>query len=328
MISVPKRSAASASSAGSPSARATLARARACGEPLRPFAAAAMGLGEREQHLGELAIGRRGRAVECGDRAREVDDRLFVRVAGKGAVAGQPRVPYAERAVLIGVGAQVVVCDLGGALGTRGRAERLERGPDQPVPALALGRAELFVDRLADQDVREAEAPPVAIDLGQQARALGLRQLLAELVCGESARFLNRTQQGQAELAADDRCALQHGLDLGSRARELRADRGPQAVGHAHVSAAQASTARAGARERAHDLLHEQRRALARAQHGGDRLGVRLRARAFHEGRDVGLLPALERQPLAFALYAGEQRRGRGREARLCGAIGAQDQQA
>jgi hypothetical protein len=281
-------------------------------------------LGDGQQQLSPGA--RRRRFVAGGQgvqRVLEVAGRLLVRVGRERPLAGGARVADGAGRIAAPPRAPEVVGQLGEAIGIAGGARRLQRAGHRGVQPGALGRAEILVDRLADQDVVEPVAR-AAVQRRHQPGLLGLGQRDGEIGRCVSVRHL---QQAQRELAPDHRRHPQQRARRVRDAGQVATDRRLHAVGDQHAVHEALAGAQAVRDDQPHHLGHEQRRPLGRLHDGVDqrRLGGGAR-RAREQRRDLVVAQTAEREALPLALDLCQQRRRLGAEARVGVTVGPDDQ--
>ena len=142
-----------------------------------------------------------------------------------------------------------------------GGVELLEREPDAAVQEAAALRAEVVVQRLADEAVREAVRADRRRPLDDDAAVDGLRQRAVELGRLELADALQRVE---AKLAPDDRRRQQQDARAVGQRREAVADRLAHAVGDAQPGDLRLAVEPALGAQQPHDLVDEERVALGR----------------------------------------------------------------
>jgi hypothetical protein len=179
------------------------------------------------------------------------------------------------------------------------RVECLGRLGDPAVQAQPAGGADLLVERLADQRVREAIAPRGRGKIADDPRAL---RLLEKLEHGVLRQLAHLREHGQLELAPDHRGDAEHAVALLGQ----RAEPSTHHLAHALGNLEAPRLDRLGALEppvgleQLHHLVHEEGIALRLPV---DRLDERLgghSARAeFDEARHVGGAETAQQHPLA-----------------------------
>ena len=117
-------------------------------------------------------------------------------------------------------------------------ARALERLADRAVQARAADRAEVVVERVADEAVGEAERPRLARRLGEQVQRERLVEALEHLGPRDAGRALERRD---AEAAAGDGGDLERLARLGAQRLQAAADRVADAVGQRQAGAGRAA---------------------------------------------------------------------------------------
>ena len=196
----PYASAARASWSERPACSASVAARRSARFASCAVARSALDLAEREQQLaGPVGLTRSGR-VEDAKRARVVTGRLLVTVLRGGPVTSELGV--VDRLVRErDPGFEVVVSELCEVRLRISRVEHLERFGDRAMQAQPPRSRELLVQRVPDQDVREAEASARLGNAAHQPRGRRLLESREELVLLEPT---DPPEQIGVELPADD----------------------------------------------------------------------------------------------------------------------------
>jgi hypothetical protein len=225
--------------------------------------------------------------------------RLFVGQRRDGAVTRQARVARGRIRV---APLEVVVGELGGVgLGMR-RVEPLERLPGPPVgPGAPAGR-KLVVERVADERVREPEAPACLGYLDQHVGGYRGVEHLERLI---ASRLAEAPQGRGRELPPEDRCTHEHVGALLRQVGQALCDHLPDGVRDGRTAALGAAQASLGDQQ-LDQLVDEERIAVGLAvNRRGQRVGVLDLRRQRDEAGDVELAQAAQRQP-ASRVVPGE----------------------
>ena len=188
-----------------------------------------------------------------------------------------------------------------------GAVEILERQADLAVQQAAALRAEVVVERVSDEPVREAVDAQRRGALDEHARADRGAQGGVQL---GGVAVADALQGVEAKLAPDDRRrAQQLACGLGKRL-EAVANRLAHAVGNPHGGDVGGVVEASLGAEQAHDLVDEERVALGRlVDRAHDAIGRAAARDALDDRGDVGLAQPAQRQPLTVADDVAQRRR-------------------
>ena len=231
-----------------------------------------------------LLVGLRGQVEDAQPRVEQVG-RLLVGERAQRLVAGALGVVEGAQGVARRGRLDEVVGELEqpGPAGAGARA--LERLTDGPVQPGATDRAEVAVERVADEAVGEAERPRLARRLGQQVQRERLVEALEHLGPRDAGGALERRDP---EAAARDGGDLEGLARLGAQRLQAAADRVAHAVGQRQTGAGRAA---AVGDEQPHDLVAEERVALRDGREAADEVVRRVRAAAVgDEPAQVGVV--------------------------------------
>ena len=230
-----------------------------------------------------------------------------------------------------------VVGELGDVLGGLGAVTGFESLGYPAMQTHPPGGAELVVEGVADERVREAEAPRRQCELAHQSRGDGRLEGFEVLVFGRAAHV---AQHGQVEVAADDRGHGQGALGGLGQAGDAAPDDLAHADGNAQVGdvadiGPAAVLFKHGARlgEVAQELAHEEGAAVGLAVHGmgeGDTAVAQVvTGHGLEERRDVDVLEAAQcdARDARFPAQVGEHLDKRVAVREVAVAVGAHQKQ-
>ncbi len=199
-----------------------------------------------------------------------------------------------------------VVRELGDARLGIGGVELLQDEADLAVQQPAALRAEVVVERLADQPVREAVRAERRRPLGDHAAVDGLAERVVELAGVAAADALQRVD---AKLAPDHRRGVEQLERAVGQRLEAVADRLAHAVGDPHGGDLRGVVEAPLRAQQPHDLVDEERVALGRVvDRPHDAVGRAPAGDALDDLADVALAQPAQRQPLAVADDVAERR--------------------
>ena len=201
------------------------------------------------------------RHVERREGHAEEPGGLLVREQMRCALAGQPCVGGGALGVADRQRLEEMVRELGEVRLRVIGVELLERRCDPAVQREAATRAQLVVQGVANQGVREAQAPGSARHVDDDARRGRLVEQLEDVPAGAFAHPLERIDP---ELATEDRRHDQELVAILREVAETPADRLPHPLGNGGPPRCKVAAGRQPAllREQPDDLVEEQRVAV------------------------------------------------------------------
>ena len=190
----------------------------------RPVAGTRECIPDREQQLDPCALIAHVGEVERVERQVVQPGRLLVREQRECPLAGLPRIVDGLVELARGHG---VVGELGEVRPGRVAVQTLQRLHGQPVQPDAPGRRQAFVERVADQDMREPQTPRRPGDVAHEPRSHRLVERLEQRVISGAA---HRREHAAREFATEDGCELEHAVALGREVRQAPGDHVPDAL--------------------------------------------------------------------------------------------------